>query len=89
MILVGGHRRREELYRLSAGPSASRKGYRAGHRRASRLFRELTLARADGTYVRLLAELARPDVLLIDELRGFMRLHATTTIPSSSNLTIV
>jgi DNA replication protein DnaC len=46
---------------------ACRKGYRALYRRASRLFHELTLARADGSYIRLLAELARLDVLLIDD----------------------
>jgi DNA replication protein DnaC len=46
---------------------ACRKGYRALYRRASRLFHELTLARADGTYGRLLGQLARMDVLLIDD----------------------
>jgi DNA replication protein DnaC len=46
---------------------ACRKGYRALYRRASRLFHELALARADGTYIRLLSKLARMDVLLIDD----------------------
>jgi DNA replication protein DnaC len=46
---------------------ACRKGYRALYRRASRLFDELALARADGTYVRLLGRLARTDVLVIDD----------------------
>ena len=46
---------------------ACRKGYRAIYRRASRLTDELTLARADGTYVRALARLARADVLVIDD----------------------
>lgn len=46
---------------------ACRKGHRAIYRRASRLFDELTMARADGTYVRLLAKLARADVLVIDD----------------------
>ena len=46
---------------------ACRKGSRALYRRASRLFHELTLARADGTYLRLLSKLARMDVLLIDD----------------------
>ena len=46
---------------------ACRQGYRALYRRASRLFDELTLARADGTYPRLLAKLARIDVLVIDD----------------------
>jgi len=46
---------------------ACRKGYRVTYRRASRLFHELMLARADGTYTRLLARLARLDLLVIDD----------------------
>ncbi len=46
---------------------ACRKGYRAVYRRAARLTDELTLARADGSYVRLLAKLVRVDVLVIDD----------------------
>lgn len=44
-----------------------RNGYRAMYRRASRLFDELNLARADGSYVRLLARIAKIDVLVIDD----------------------
>jgi DNA replication protein DnaC len=43
-----------------------RKGFSATYRRASRLFDELALARADGSYVRLLTKLARVDVLVIE-----------------------
>jgi DNA replication protein DnaC len=46
---------------------ACRNGYRAIYRRAPRLFQELALARADGTYPRLLSRLARTDVLIIDD----------------------
>jgi len=46
---------------------ACRKGYRAVYRRASRLFAELALARADGTYARVLAKLAKVDVLVLDD----------------------
>lgn len=46
---------------------ACRKGHRAIYRRASRLFSELALARADGTYPRLLGRLARADVLVLDD----------------------
>lgn len=46
---------------------ACRKGHRAIYRRASRLFSELALARAEGTYPRLLARLARADVLVLDD----------------------
>jgi DNA replication protein DnaC len=46
---------------------ACRKGHRATYRRASRLFGELALARADGSYAQLLARFARMDVLVIDD----------------------
>jgi DNA replication protein DnaC len=46
---------------------ACRKGYRALYRRVPRLFEELLLARADGTYARLLARIARFDVLVLDD----------------------
>lgn len=45
---------------------ACRKGHRAMYRRASRLFDELRLARADGTYARVLARIAKIDVLVLD-----------------------
>ncbi len=46
---------------------ACRKGYRALYRRAARLFHELALARADGTYIRALGKIARFDVLVIED----------------------
>lgn len=46
---------------------ACRKGFRAMYRRTSRFFDELRLARADGTYPRLLARIARLDVLVLDD----------------------
>ena len=46
---------------------ACRKGYRAIYRRASRLFSELALSRADGSHSRLLSKLARADVLVLDD----------------------
>lgn len=46
---------------------ACRQGYRVLYRRASRLSDELALARADGSYPRLLARFARTDVLVLDD----------------------
>jgi DNA replication protein DnaC len=43
------------------------RGHRAIYRRATRLFEELTLAHADGTYSALLQRLARVDVLVLDD----------------------
>lgn len=49
------------------GQQACRKGYRVLYRRVSRLFDELALAHADGSYPRLLATLAKTDVLILDD----------------------
>jgi DNA replication protein DnaC len=46
---------------------ACRKGHRAMYRRASRLFDEMRLAKADGTYTRLLARVAKIDLLILDD----------------------
>lgn len=46
---------------------ACRKGYRAMYRRVPRIFDEILLARADGTYPRWLAKVARFDVLVLDD----------------------
>jgi len=46
---------------------ACRQGYRARYWRAPRLFQACALARADGTYGRLLGQLARMDVLVLDD----------------------
>lgn len=46
---------------------ACRKGFRVLYRRAPRFFDELKLARADGSYQRTLARIARIDVLVLDD----------------------
>jgi DNA replication protein DnaC len=46
---------------------ACRSGYRAVYKRTNRLFDELVLARADGTYGRMLDRLAKIDVLILDD----------------------
>jgi DNA replication protein DnaC len=46
---------------------ACRNGFRALYRRTPRLFEELALAHADGTYTRLLGRLAKVDVLVLDD----------------------
>jgi DNA replication protein DnaC len=48
-------------------PDACRKGFRAIYRRTPRMFDELRLAHADGSYPRLLSRLARADVLVLDD----------------------
>jgi len=67
MILVGATGVGKRFIACALAHQACRKGYRAGYRRASRLFHELTLARADGTSIRLLGTLARLDVLVLDD----------------------
>lgn len=49
------------------GNQACRQGYSAAYHRTSRLLQELRVARADGRYGRALAQLARVDVLILDD----------------------
>jgi DNA replication protein DnaC len=49
------------------GQQACRQGYRVLYRRVSRLFDELALAHADGSYPHVLARFARIDVLVLDD----------------------
>lgn len=50
------------------GQAACRRGLRVLYRRVPRLFDELTLAKADGTYAKLLRKLARAQLLILDDL---------------------
>lgn len=50
------------------GQAACRKGLRVLYRRVPRLFEELGLAKAEGTYARALARLSTADVLVLDDL---------------------
>lgn len=74
-ILVTGMTGTGKSYLACAlAQQACRKGYRALYRRASRFYDELAHAKADGTYGRLLARLARIDILIVDDFGlGTMR----------------
>lgn len=50
------------------GQTACRQGHRTLYRRLPRLLEELSLAKADGTYHKLLSKLAKTQVLIIDDL---------------------
>jgi len=67
VIITGATGTGKTYLACALAQQACRKGYRSLYRRASRLFQELALARADGTYPRVLARIARIDVLVIDD----------------------
>ena len=54
-------------FSCALGQLACRQGFRVIYKRVPRLFEELALAHADGTYVRLLSRLAKADVLILDD----------------------
>ena len=54
---------------------ACREGYTAQYVRLTRLLRELTIAKGDGQYTKLLTNLAKVDVLILDDW-GLMKLSA-------------
>lgn len=67
-VLISGATGTGKTYLACAlAQQACRRGHSALYRRAPRLFDELALARADGTYARVLARIARIDVLVIDD----------------------
>ena len=50
------------------GQMACRRGHRVAYRRVPRFFEETSLAKADGSYTKLMANLAKADVLILDDL---------------------
>lgn len=68
-ILITGPTGVGKSYLASAlGQAACRKKIRVLYRRVPRLFDELALARADGSYDRVLSRFAKADVLILDDL---------------------
>lgn len=68
-VLVCGPTGVGKSYLASAlGQAACRKGLVVAYRRMPRLFDELTLARVDGSYARVLSRLAKTELLILDDL---------------------
>lgn len=67
VVLTGATGVGKTYVACALGQHACRQGYRVLYRRAPRLFDELALARADGSYPRLLTRFARIDVLILDD----------------------
>jgi DNA replication protein DnaC len=68
-VLITGATGVGKSYLASAlGQAACRKGMRVLYRRVPRLFDELALARVDGSYARVLARLAKAELLVLDDL---------------------
>ncbi len=67
VIMTGATGTGKTYLACALAQQACRQGFRAMYRRAPRLFDELRLARADGSYARVLSRIARIDVLVIDD----------------------
>lgn len=67
VVVVGATGAGKTFLGCAFGQHALRRRYKVLYRRTSRLFDELALARADGTYAKLLVRLARADVLILDD----------------------
>jgi DNA replication protein DnaC len=67
MILSGKTGVGKSYIACALGQDACRKGHRVLYRRVPRLFDELALARAEGSYAKLLANLAKVEMLILDD----------------------
>ena len=67
MLITGATGTGKSFVACALANQACRRGFRALYRRAPRLFDELKIARADGTYRTALARIARVDVLVLDD----------------------
>lgn len=68
VLVVGATGVGKTYLACALGQAACRRGLRVLYRRLPRLFDELSLAKAEGTHAKLLAKLARHDVLVLDDL---------------------
>lgn len=67
IILTGRTGTGKTYVACALAQQACRKGFRVLYKRVPRLYDELALARADGSYVRLLDRIAKVDVLVLDD----------------------
>lgn len=67
VLITGGTGVGKSYLACALGQSACRKALRVAYRRVPRLLDELALARAEGSHARLLAKLAKFDVLVLDD----------------------
>jgi len=68
VLLTGAAGVGKSFLGCALGQLACRRGYKVAYRRLPRLFEAITLAKADGTYGKLLGGLAKVDVLILDDL---------------------
>lgn len=67
VIVTGATGTGKSYFGCALAHQACRKGFRAMYRRVPRFMDELRLARIDGTYPRVLARIAKIDVLVLDD----------------------
>jgi DNA replication protein DnaC len=67
VIITGACGVGKTYFACALGQFACRIGQRVLYRRVPRLFEELALSHADGSYTRLLARFAKTDVLILDD----------------------
>lgn len=76
MIITGPTGVGKSYIACALANKACREGYTAFYIRIPRLFQELSIAKADGSYFRFLNKLSKVDLLVIDDW-GFSLLNAT------------
>ena len=74
LIITGATGVGKSYLACAFGQKACREGYTTAYHRVSRLFEELSLAKGDGRYVKLLKSLSKTDLLILDDY-GLFKLN--------------
>jgi DNA replication protein DnaC len=68
VLITGATGTGKSYLACALGQSACRRGLRVIYRRVPRLFDELALAKADGSYIKMMRKIGRAQVLILDDL---------------------
>jgi DNA replication protein DnaC len=67
MIITGPTGAGKSYLTCAFAQKACRSGYTASYQRMPRLFEEINLVKGDGRYIKLMAGLAKVDLLVLDD----------------------
>jgi DNA replication protein DnaC len=76
VLLIGSDRRRQDLHRAGRGTACVRQRHSVLYMTVTTWLENVALARSSGTYLRYRDKLAKPDLMILDDM-GMRKLSST------------